>query len=534
MSWRVVRRTSILAAALLILLLGAGVAFLHLPALEGARGTVAARLLETFLGEPVVVTGGVELGYGATIRVAAHGVTPIRAEAEADSGAPLGTVRLSFSRDAALRGRFQLGALDVSGVRVIVDAAEQSEQALGARIAAALGGTLRSPLFRDLTLKDIRILRINDSGGWDETLVLDTLRSRERSGAVAVEARGSVNEQSFRLAGALPDLSGGTDRKDGGDVSLQLTNKGVESVLEGRLTPGADELEFAGRLDVTSPSLGDVQEVFGLSRVVEGDRRLEMTLQGELPALAVPSIKLRIETAEDRVYELNGRVHDFWKGEGIDRGRLSSRAGGFEIDEAVVETGLASVRLEEIGPIRIGQIARDTQGRLGFEDIELVQGDVQDPMLTLTGHLHNVLALRDYALDGTFRLPMAALLTGRPDATGLGSLRGELTLSDARGRLALDRFAARLRDTDLMSLWGEVLGHRQVTDAYLLALAVEHGGRFVTFDARVALQTVFGARKEHVTFPRDNGLEPVRRGARQVPFEGSRRELPFVDSTVQR
>lgn len=46
--------------------------------------------------------------------------------------------------------------------------------------------------------------------------------------------------------------------------------------------------------------------------------------------------------------------------------------------------------------------------------------------------------------------------------------------------------------------WGKVLGHRQVTDAYLLALAVKHGGRFVTFDARVALQTVPGAEDRHL------------------------------------
>ena len=36
-------------------------------------------------------------------------------------------------------------------------------------------------------------------------------------------------------------------------------------------------------------------------------------------------------------------------------------------------------------------------------------------------------------------------------------------------------------------------GPRQVTDAYLLALAVRHGGRFVTFDARVSLDAVAGA-----------------------------------------
>jgi predicted nucleic acid-binding protein len=28
--------------------------------------------------------------------------------------------------------------------------------------------------------------------------------------------------------------------------------------------------------------------------------------------------------------------------------------------------------------------------------------------------------------------------------------------------------------------WAKVLGHRQVTNAYLLALALKHGGRFVT------------------------------------------------------
>lgn len=46
--------------------------------------------------------------------------------------------------------------------------------------------------------------------------------------------------------------------------------------------------------------------------------------------------------------------------------------------------------------------------------------------------------------------------------------------------------------------WSHVLGHRQVTDTYLLALAAHHGGRFVTFDGRIGLQAVPGARKEHL------------------------------------
>jgi toxin-antitoxin system PIN domain toxin len=42
-------------------------------------------------------------------------------------------------------------------------------------------------------------------------------------------------------------------------------------------------------------------------------------------------------------------------------------------------------------------------------------------------------------------------------------------------------------------------GPRQVTDAYLLALAVEHGGRFVTFDRSIPLSAVPGASPEHLT-----------------------------------
>lgn len=41
-------------------------------------------------------------------------------------------------------------------------------------------------------------------------------------------------------------------------------------------------------------------------------------------------------------------------------------------------------------------------------------------------------------------------------------------------------------------------GPRQITDVYLLALAVRHDGRFVTFDAPVSLGAVRGAEKKHL------------------------------------
>ena len=41
-------------------------------------------------------------------------------------------------------------------------------------------------------------------------------------------------------------------------------------------------------------------------------------------------------------------------------------------------------------------------------------------------------------------------------------------------------------------------GPRQLTDIYLLGLAVHHGGYFVTFDSTIALHAVKGVKKQHL------------------------------------
>lgn len=59
--------------------------------------------------------------------------------------------------------------------------------------------------------------------------------------------------------------------------------------------------------------------------------------------------------------------------------------------------------------------------------------------------------------------------------------------------------------TDTVSFLDEELidptrvhGPRQITDVYLLALAVANGGRLVTFDASIALEAVKGATLGHL------------------------------------
>lgn len=56
---------------------------------------------------------------------------------------------------------------------------------------------------------------------------------------------------------------------------------------------------------------------------------------------------------------------------------------------------------------------------------------------------------------------------------------------------------ASLLDTATAN-WDAVLGSRQVTDTYLLALAVRHEGRFVSFDRKVNLRSVPGALRSNL------------------------------------
>ena len=59
---------------------------------------------------------------------------------------------------------------------------------------------------------------------------------------------------------------------------------------------------------------------------------------------------------------------------------------------------------------------------------------------------------------------------------------------------AADADLLRQRSVD----WAGVLTSRQVTDVYLLALAVARGGRLVTFDRRVPLAAVPSAQPRHL------------------------------------
>ena len=55
--------------------------------------------------------------------------------------------------------------------------------------------------------------------------------------------------------------------------------------------------------------------------------------------------------------------------------------------------------------------------------------------------------------------------------------------------------------------WERILGPRQITDAYLLALAVANGGRLVSFDQRLDPLHVPGAQASHLCVIASDGAD---------------------------
>lgn len=76
-----------------------------------------------------------------------------------------------------------------------------------------------------------------------------------------------------------------------------------------------------------------------------------------------------------------------------------------------------------------------------------------------------------------------------------------LSILDAQLKLPGHEFwpdNVSLMNTEIFDL-GRLLGPRQITDIYLLALAVKRRGRLVTFDQAIPLTAVRGAEPRHLT-----------------------------------
>lgn len=123
------------------------------------------------------------------------------------------------------------------------------------------------------------------------------------------------------------------------------------------------------------------------------------------------------------------------------------------------------------------------------------------------GHLHHGVAtdwLATNARAGWASCPLTQngcvrilSLTSYPNAQAPAAVARRLTSALDGGHHEFWPDSLSLLEPQRLS-WEHVLSSRQVTDAYLLALAAQRGGRLVTFDRGISIAAVPAAAKRHL------------------------------------
>lgn len=96
--------------------------------------------------------------------------------------------------------------------------------------------------------------------------------------------------------------------------------------------------------------------------------------------------------------------------------------------------------------------------------------------------------------NGTARMMASA---GYPNPLPVAAILQRLAMAKATEHHRFWPDDVSLTDTEIFNPV-ELLGPRQITDRYLLALAVRNNGRFVTFDQAIRPTAVAGATAEHL------------------------------------
>jgi toxin-antitoxin system PIN domain toxin len=112
----------------------------------------------------------------------------------------------------------------------------------------------------------------------------------------------------------------------------------------------------------------------------------------------------------------------------------------------------------------------------------------------LKGNIRSGWASCPLTQNGCIRIMAQA---GYPNAMPAAAVAERLAGATATSHHVFWPDGVSMLDTGRIA-WQAVLGARQVTDAYLLALAVAQGGRLVTLDRAVPLPAVHGAKARHL------------------------------------
>lgn len=497
-------RIVLCAAIVVVAVVAFGWSVLAIPFFSDWRSALVSDILSEQIGQPLLVNGDVSVVVGPTSRVRALGVQiPSENLPDVDL-AKLDSFEFDIDLFALLDRRIDLNNLFVDGLQVnllvtedgTTSFNESEKNAIGSKSSKPTastdaeatekqetdneqGGLIAFLKTRTVSFSNVGLIINDETTGfeYDFSLVELALEQLEGGAEAEVRSNGAVNGQTFTLKGNYPEGAPFKTRAEFSSFSL---------TFDGEPYPSESGGGYTGLLSIDLAGIGDFLDVLKLKRSFDGSGRFNARIENSAGVTAVSDIDAQLQLEKGQLITITGDIADVNQRSGFDiqfNARLHpeneeppqatqiadlkltqiemeivTQNEALELDGLVLSTNAFQRELEKVGPVSIGRIRRTEEGTLAFENISLQAGPLNDPFLSASGDINNILELSDLDLAGEINAPATLILTSLDDASAeaFGGVEAEFAIDDAGGILKLNKLIAQAVDTDIWTMQADI------------------------------------------------------------------------------
>jgi len=467
---RAATRTAAGVVGIVLALVTAAALVATLTVAADLRRSLAENALSRLWGEPVQVRGAVEITLWPQPVFQLHDVVSARDGAES---AVAQRVDIALSTYQNLFTDTLIYGIALTGARFDIP--------LAGATGASPGSLLSSPIYLlsvlpRLRIQDVVLVFADAARGWRFELQIDQLRGGPQGDQEVLNASGLLNGTPVTFGFVFDVVPDAARAPLPYGAVITLGAPGLEARLDVRAPDPTFNRDLSLALSAQSDSLAKLLVLAGVAPSIDGTGTLTAQLRAEPDALAMDDLKLNLQLPDDETVQVTGSVGNLVKRQGIDlsvvaetapgvapavslreititrlSGRFTNARRGVKLNDIIVRTNAFAENLREIGPIEVGSITRDPEGRVAFRDISILAGPDDAPLFKLTGSVTDILAFTGVKLAGTIDMPLGEVISLPKGAGELGQLVGEIAVSDGDGTLGIDELTAEIQGSPLFA-----------------------------------------------------------------------------------